>query len=438
MPNGELHAEPSSETALLGAILLDPVENGIFFDLLVKECFDDPENLLVYQTVKRMHESGEVIDAVTLHGKLKAETGDGRSVKIVELMEAVPSAAHAKHYAKLALEKAQRRLILTAANALKEDIADESKDTMEAIAGVEKAIEKLPQFGAHEDSVAFGEVLQESMDAVELAATKGVAGFPSGLIELDRLTGGYHRGELTLIAGRPSMGKTSLAMNSAVNMAKEGHPGAIFSLEVPRAQLGINLLSAESKVGAKALRSGQLTQSQRALNFKAVSLLSQLPLHIQDSLHLDVASLRTRLTRLVREHGVEFAVVDYIGLMDEPESSRHENREKEIGKISRGLKAIALQLNIAMIALAQLNRSPEKRDGNKPRLSDLRDSGTLEQDADTVVMLFRPSYYSKNDDDKAAEILVEKQRHGPTGMARATFLPDFVKFENYTEAHGYE
>jgi replicative DNA helicase len=268
-----------------------------------------------------------------------------------------------------------------------------------------------------------------------MAANPGsTIGVPSGIIDLDKLTAGFQKGDLIIIAGRPSMGKTALALTVARNAAIESKsPTAIFSLEMSSDQLGQRLLTSEARVDNSHVRRGSLPSGKwKNINI-ASGKLAQAPLYIDDTPALSILDLRSRARRLKREKNIELVIVDYLQLMQGPKNS--ENRQNEISQITQSLKALAKELNIPVIALSQLSRAVEQRTKKEPMLSDLRESGAIEQDADVVIFLYRPSVYDKEDQDLKglAYLIVAKQRNGPTGRVTATFIDTYARFDNYTE-----
>jgi replicative DNA helicase len=281
--------------------------------------------------------------------------------------------------------------------------------------------------------VSLHDVLGKIFDRIEALKRGEFSGLRTGFHQLDQMTSGLQKSELVIIAGRPSMGKTSLALNIASRVAiQEKVPVAIFSLEVNKLQLAQNMLCAEARVDAHQVRIGNLSEYMLQQMFNVVGRLAESPIFVQDTPSLTIPELRAQCRRLKHQHNLGAVFIDYIQLMESGDRRGTESRQTEISAISKGLKTLAREIEAPVVALSQLSRAVESREGNRPRMSDLRESGSLEQDADVILLLYREGYYKQDEDDRSAEVIVAKQRNGPTGVVRLIFNREFLRFENPT------
>ena len=406
-----------AEEMVLGSMLLDNDNIAVVENIVMPEDFSAHGNAAVYGAMLELYEEGRPVDAMTLADRLREkelppEYGDYRY--IADMMMKVPLTANAKYYAEIVADKALMRRLIRAS----EDIANTcyaGKDSVDDILGMtEKTIFDLLNRRREEDYIPIRDIALAALERIhEASRTKNpVTGIPTGFIDLDRQTAGLHPSDLVLIAARPSMGKTAFALNIAAYAAfKKDMCVAIFSLEMSREQLVSRLFAMESRVDSNAIRTGNLTDDDWERLIEGVDIVGNSKLIIDDTPGISVSELRTKCRKYKLEFGLKMVMIDYLQLMS-GSSRRAESRQQEITEISRSLKAIARELEVPVIALSQLNRSAETRSDHRPMLSDLRESGAIEQDADVVMMLFREDYYNKDADSQTniAEVIIAKQR----------------------------
>lgn len=451
-----LNVQPQSlegEQAVLGAMLSSKEAVAKAIQWLSPEHFYKEAHSKIFSVMIGLFSESEPIDTVSVVDKLKKNKeleSVGGAYYITGLVEAVPTTANVESYAKIVLEKSLLRQLII----LSHDLASKAYDDREGVDNIldaaEQAIFKITQRRLKGGFVHLDPILHESFESLDAKSAKGglITGVPSGLVDLDNLTAGFHPGELIVIAGRPSMGKTALALTIARNAAVDNKHGVgIFSLEMANQELAMRMLCAEARVNSHLVRTGNLPQKQWKNLSIHVGTLAEAPIYIDDTPAVSVLEVRSKARRIMAEHNIELIIVDYLQLMQGPRNV--ENRQQEISAITRSLKALAKELNIPVIALSQLSRAVEQRTDKRPILSDLRESGAIEQDSDVVMFLYREWFYKKfqksddsmddfddNSDKKAAEIIVAKQRNGPTGLVKATFIEQYARFENlarYTE-----
>ena len=426
-----------SERALLGALLLKPDVVHDILDHIHPESFYAEKHRSIFAAMKELAERGEPIDLLTLSEKMQnqgqLERAGGRSY-LAELAASAPAPGNYSHYAELVSRKHLMRSLIDAAYGITESAYDEGRETMEVLDEAEKAIYAIGNASAAHKFIAIGDEIHEAWDRLEALSKKdgGIRGVPSGFPELDNLLSGFHPSDLVIIAARPSMGKTSLALDIARNAAvRHNVPVGIFSLEMSSEQLIDRMLAAESFVNSWKLRTGQVKEADDFNRIRdALETLSKAPIYIDDKPGNNILAMRAVARRLRRERGVGLIVVDYLQLMSPTSTRAADSLVQQVTEISRSLKSLARELNVPVIALSQLSRAVEQR-GGKPRLSDLRDSGSIEQDADVVMFIHRDDKKNPDSDRPGiAEILVEKHRNGPTGRTelyfdekRATFQP---------------
>jgi replicative DNA helicase len=390
-------------------------------------------------------ERGDVIDPVTLRDEL-ARRGDldraGGIEYVSTLIDVVPTAANVEYHARIVRDKAVLRRLVEAATGIIQDVYEGHTAAGEVLDNAEHRVFQVAQFRRAEEFTRIKELIWPTMERIEQlqAGAGSVTGVPSGFTDLDRLTAGFQRADLVILAGRPSMGKTAFALNVVQHAAIEHNVKvAIFSLEMSKDALVQRLLCSEGLVDAQRLRRGQLRDDDYPRLARAAGLLGQEPIWIDDSASLTPLAMRSKARRLKAEHDIGLVVVDYLQLMQGPSDS--ENRQQEISYISRSLKALAKELDIPVVALSQLSRAPEQRGGEhrRPQLSDLRESGAIEQDADVVCFIYRQEFYDGPVDPKTnesiegvAEVILGKQRNGPTGTAKLYFKKEFTRFDNYS------
>lgn len=467
----------AAEAAVLGAILFDNNVYQYIADILRPVDFYAPAHSLLYEVASNMIQTGRVADGVTLreHFEQKeklTEIGGGKY--LVDLLDAAAFGPEVKDYARIIRDLAIRReLIRVGASIQSQSLVPEDEDTGSTLINkAERALFELAERGSSERGFSsFAEALAESLITAEAAFKRGgkIAGIPTGLRDLDEQLGGFHRSDLLILAGRPSMGKTSLATNIAYNVAKaykyetledgshktiDGGIVAFFSLEMSSEQLATRILAERTEISSHDIRQGKLSKADFERLSEATAEMQNMPLYIDDTGGISIGELTARARRLRRSVGLDLIVIDYLQLITASSSGSNVNRVQEVTQITTALKALAKDLNVPVIALSQLSRAVEQRDDKRPQLSDLRESGSIEQDADIVMFVFREEYYlarteppadpndpSSNDKWKAwrtrmdqvfgtAEVIVSKQRHGPIGTVKLAFDARVTRFGN--------
>ena len=426
-----------AEAALIGSIILDwRVAGDVIQVLHGSEDFYKPAHAALYETLLELYDEHQSIDMVQLNQRL-VDKGMLEQVGgleyLVQLAEQVPSAASANHYARIVREKAiVRRLIEVSGNVLHAcyNSAEPAQDLLDQ---AERQIFEIAEGRSDSDAQRLSELVEETLEAIQNAQDgRLMAGVETGFFEFDEMTNGLQPGEMIIVAARPSMGKTAFALNVAEHMAMElKQPVAVFSLEMSRQQLAQRLLCSKSAVDSHKIRRNLLSQEDLAeLQYASVAL-SEAPMFIDDTPGLSLLALRAKSRRLAARHGIKALLIDYLQLMSAPGS---ESRQQEVSVLSRGIKALARELSVPVICLSQLNRAAESREGHRPRMSDLRESGSIEQDADVVSMLHREDYYHRGEEDyvetNIAEVILAKQRNGPTGTVKLTFHGGTTRFHN--------
>ena len=434
-----------AERFVLGAILMDDALYIQVAGSLESEDFSLEKHRRIFLRMGELYNRGERIDRVTVANELmkqnQLESVDGVSY-LVSLDEGLPALANLDSYVRIVKDKAVlRRIIFTSQKLIDRCIIGEEEPD-QILASAEESLLKLGETRAQDALVNPQRILEEFDGGINafLDPSKRIKGLSTGFLKLDEMTGGLHAGELVILAARPSMGKTALALNIAQHVASqpnEKQTVAVFSLEMSRESLLTRMICAGARVDQQKFRAGYLNQDERRRLAKTASELVQAPLFIDDTSGTHMMDIHAKLRRLKAEHGLSLVVIDYLQLMSG--RGRYENRNQEISTISRGLKLLAKDLKVPMLVLSQLNRAPETRPGDhRPQLSDLRESGSIEQDADLVAFIFREEVYKQEDErlKGLAELLVAKQRNGPTGKVNLVFLKEFTKFENRTNDLG--
>jgi len=425
-----------AEQSVLGAIFLDPQALITASEILVPEDFYRIAHQKIFQTMLDLSDKGNAIDVVTVTEELSArkELEDvGGLSYLMELANAVPTAANVSYYAKIVEEKSiLRRLIRTATKIVEESFTRED-EVEELLSEAEKRIMEVANRKNAGDFKHVKDVLVETYDKIEQLQNRSgdVTGIPTGFMDLDRMTAGFQRNDLIIVAARPSVGKTAFALNIAQNVAVKARENvAIFSLEMGAEQLVMRMLCAEGNIDAQVLRTGALTAEDWSKLTIAMGTLSNAGIYIDDTPGLRVNEIRAKCRRLAQEKGLGMVVIDYLQLI-QGSGRRGENRQQEVSEISRSLKALARELHVPVIALSQLSRGVEQRQDKRPMMSDIRESGSIEQDADIVAFLYRDDYYDKETENKnMIEIIIAKQRNGPTGTVTLAFKKEFNKFLN--------
>ncbi|MDE2929103.1 MAG: replicative DNA helicase [Acidobacteriota bacterium] len=430
-----------AERAVLGAVLLD---NRIFdqaAELLVSEDFYLESHRRIFDTIVTLAGASKAVDILTLREELTRRTdldAVGGVAYIASLVDGVPRVANIEDYARIVKEKAVLRKLVHSANDILNRSFSDEEDPGLLLEEAEKAIFQIGQERSRTGFAPLQELLSSAYKHVENLHSRQdeVTGVPTGFTQLDGMLSGLQNSDLIIIAARPGLGKTSLALNIAQYVAvKKQKVAGVFSLEMTSQQLALRLLCSEARVDSHKMRSGFLSKREWTDLAGAVSRLSEARLFIDDTPGISLLEMRSKARRLASEQGLDLLIVDYLQLMSGELSGRrrHENRQQEISTISRSLKALAKELSVPLIAISQLSRAPEQRRGNhRPQLSDLRESGSIEQDADVVMFIYRESYYKKDEDldedDRYTEIIVGKQRNGPTGTVKLVFLEKFTRF----------
>lgn len=428
-----------AETAVLGAVILDRDALIKAFELLRAEHFYKEAHQQIFVACQALFERNEPVDLITLTNELTRRhqlDGTGGSQYLMSLAEAVPTAANVHYHASIVRGKALLRELISAGTSIVSSCFEDTEPTESLLDLAEKKIFAVSKDRIRPSFRPIKSILKSTFEDIErLYSRKGhVTGVPTGFTDLDDLTGGLQHSELVVIAGRPSMGKTSFALNIMINAAmEEGIPSALFSLEMSMNHVVQRMLCAEARVEAYRLRTGRLGDKDWPKLTTAAGRLSEAPIHIDDTPSMNVLELRAKARRVRAEHGIGLLVIDYLQLLKG--GGRFESRQQEMTEICRSLKALAKELEIPIVALSQLSRAVETRDKKRPQLADLRESGAIEQDADLVAFIYRPGYYKEQQspDDKEnyeAEIIVAKQRNGPTGPVMLTFRREYMRFED--------
>lgn len=434
-----------AEQSVLGGLMLDNRAWDNVVDRIREDDFYRHENKLIFRAIGRLIEQSKPVDVLTVSENLREmhELDQiGGEVYLFELANNTPTAANIIAYADIVRERSVLRQLIAAAG----DIADnafnaQGRSITELLDSAERSVFSIAEKGSRAAGpVSVKEYLAKTMDRIDTLfhSDSAITGMPTGYTDFDNMTSGLQPSELIIIAGRPSMGKTTFAMNIAEHAAfKSKQPILIFSMEMPGEAIVMRLLSSLCRIDQLSIRTGKLTDQDWPRISSTVSMLSEVKLFIDDSPALSPAEMRARARRVAKEHGqIGLIVVDYLQLMQVPGQS--DNRTAEISEISRSLKGLAKELNVPVIALSQLNRGLEQRTDKRPVMSDLRESGAIEQDADLIVFIYRDDVYNENSPDKGtAEIIIAKQRNGPIGKTRLTFLGQYTKFENFIRQAGY-
>ncbi len=428
-----------AEMSLLGSMILDPQVIGDVVQIVRgSDDFHVPKHAAIYESLVYLYDQLQSLDMVQLKQRL-ADLGQLEQVGgvpyLLELAESVPSATSAPYYASIVRDKATLRHLIDASGRILYDAHHSAEPVGDLLDRAEREIFELADRGQVQEATELKVLLQETYARLEAHEGRSITGLETGFFELDELTSGFQNGEMIIVAARPSMGKTALAVNIAEHMAAANKlPVAVFSLEMSRQQLAQRLLCSRSGVDSHRLRKNTLSPDDYQKLSYFVGELSEAPMYIDDTPGLTLLALRAKARRLAARHDIKAVFVDYLQLMSAPGS---ENRQQEVSNISRGIKALARELNVPVVCLSQLNRSPEGREGHKPRMSDLRESGSIEQDADVVLMLHREEYYHDEqwkleNPEKAgvAELIITKQRNGPTGTVTLQFHGGTTRFNN--------
>jgi len=426
-----------AEESILSAILIDNNTLLDVFDILTPDDFYRSAHKIIFSAITDLFTKSEPVDLVTLSNILK-EQGQlekiGGATYLARIVDAVPLAVNAQHYARIVHDKASLRRLIEKANMITRRCFEDRGNVDELIDFAESSIFEISQSKTHQAFYPLSKIIEDNIDALEeRQGNKAlVTGVPTGFSLLDHKTSGLQKSDLFIIAARPSMGKTALALNIARNAAIDANiPVAIFSLEMSKEQLSMRMLSSEARLDSSRLRSGFISQDDWIRITEAAGSLSNAPIYIDDSPDISAMEIRAKARRLKMDKKVGLVIIDYLQLMKV--SSTAERRDIAISDISRSLKALAKELDLPVIALSQLNRMLEQRSDKRPQLSDLRESGALEQDADVVTFIYRDEIYNKDENNPnkgKADIIIAKQRNGPVGTVPLIFLDTYTRFEN--------
>ena len=436
-----------AEQAVLGGLMIDNGTWDQVADLVVEEDFYRKDHRLIFRAISMLAEEGQPFDAVTLSEWLTSHNqlnDAGGLAYLGTLAKNTPTAANIKAYATIVRERSVLRQLIRVSTTIADSAYNpDGRSSAEILDTAEKHVFDIAERGSRAQSGFTGikDLLVKAVDRIDTLYQNDSAytGIPTGFTDFDEMTSGLQNSDLVIVAGRPSMGKTSFAMNLVENAAiKNRSPVAVFSMEMPGEQLVMRMMSSLGRIDQHKIRTGKLDDTDWPRLTSAVGILNDAPIYIDDTPGLTPMEIRARARRIKREHGLGLIVIDYLQLMQGSGNS-NENRATEISEISRSLKGLAKELSVPVIALSQLNRSLEQRPNKRPIMSDLRESGAIEQDADVIVFIYRDEVYNEDSPDKGtAEVIIGKQRNGPIGMSRLTFLGQYTRFENYIQQGAYD
>ena len=424
-----------AEQSILGAILIRNEAFNVAAELIDADDFFRDAHRRVFDKMVDLNERGQAIDLVTLRDEL-SRSGDldpvGGPAYISSLADGVPRSTNVEYYARIVKERATLRNLIAAANRIEADAYTAQEEASVVLDRAEQEIFAIAEGRIHTGFVPLSELAQGSFSTIEQLQNlkSAVTGVPTGFADIDELTAGLQPADLVIVAARPSMGKTAFALNIGAHVGTGGERTVgVFSLEMAKEQLFMRMLTSAAQIDSHRFRTGLLTDADYQSLSDAMTTLSDARVYIDDTASLGVLEMRAKSRRLKAEHGLDLIIIDYLQLMQG--RGRFENRNQEIASISRSLKALAKELDVPVMALSQLSRAPEARGDKRPQLSDLRESGALEQDADVVMFIFREDMYETTpENENVAEIIIGKQRNGPTGMVRLAFLKQQTRFEN--------
>lgn len=432
-----------AEQSVLGAMLQSAQAVMVSVEALVRDDFYAPAHQEIFDAMRTLSQVGTPIDLITCDTELLRRgtlDGVGGTAYLVTLMQYVPTTVNIRSYVEIVAEKSTLRRLIHAADGIRSECYTQQSTLSETLNNAEKAIfDIVMKRSSASQLVHIKDVLHGTYEQIEeLARLKGkIAGVRTGFLDLDKLLTGLHGGELVLMGARPSMGKTSIAMNICQYAAMvDKRKTAVFSLEMPREQIAMRMLCSEAKVDMQKVRSGTLADSDWQKLAAILGAMANAPLYMDDTAGLTPSQVRSRCRRLMMDDGLDLIMIDYMQLMSADKKT--ENRQLEVSEISRQLKAIALELKVPLIACAQLSRGAATRENKRPVLSDLRDSGSIEQDADVVMFLHRESYYDPSSEEKnVAEVIIAKQRNGPLGTVKLAWLAEYTTFANLAAGSSY-
>lgn len=446
--NGNMPPQATEiEESVLGALILDQDALSNSIDIIRPEYFYSEENATIFRVISHLFAEGKPVDILTVSERLKKDgslEAVGGNYKLVSLTSRITSAAHIEYHVRLLSEKyIQRELIRVSTETLR-DAYDETSDVLDLLDKTETKFLEINDSNFNSDILGMDTLVRNTIMDIEKNQTlaEDASGLLTGFRTLDNKIGGFQKGTLVILAARPAMGKTALAINIARNMAVDFHkPVAIFSLEMTASELTSRLISAETSIeGRKFKANGKLSEAEKEYIREKTNSLVKAPIYIDDNPGLTIFELRAKCRRLKQKYDIQMVFIDYLQLMQGGDAVKGGNREQEISYISRQLKALSKELSIPILALSQLSRAVETRGGSKkPVLSDLRESGAIEQDADIVMFIYRPAYYGEGgeDDERLAKVIIAKHRAGETGEADLNFINQYVRFENRMDDIGY-
>jgi len=440
-----------TEQVVLGAMLLEREAVNETIDILSEKSFYDPKHQYIFKAIKDLFASTEPVDLVTVSARLM-KNGEleaaGGAAYISSLTNRVASSAHIQFHARIIAEKFIKRELIRVSSVIIRDSFDDTKDVFELLNAAESDLFAIAENNMSKQVSSMQNVVREAIQEIEKASqnSDGISGVPTGFFDLDKVTSGWQRSDMIVLAARPGMGKTAFVLSMARNTAVDYNMGvAVFSLEMSAVQLVKRLIASEAKIDAQKLRRGDLKDHEFQQMHSRITKLSTAPLFIDDTPGISILDFRAKCRRLKAQHDIQLIIIDYLQLMSAKDGKGGGNREQEISTISRSIKEVAKELNVPIIALSQLSRSVETRGGDKrPQLSDLRESGAIEQDADIVSFIYRPDYYGLTTDDDGqsnngiGEIIIAKHRNGSLERVRLRFVPEFARFENLYEVPDLE
>ncbi|MHC4138785.1 MAG: replicative DNA helicase [Planctomycetota bacterium] len=435
-----------AEICVLGSLLIDNEAISLVTESLSKNDFYKTAHQHIFETIVNIYDKNNAVDLVILKDELNRLSlleKIGGVGYLMELEESVPIASNLEHYAKIVREKTVKRDLIAATAKIQHEAYSDTIESEELLDIAEKEIFDITQRKFAKPTTRMHDILQSTWDYIESLheGDSKLTGIPTGFADLDEKTCGFQKGELIIIAARPSMGKTSFVLNisehvgASLRNPKDKKPMLIFSMEMSAQQISQNMLCSAAKIDAHLMRTGKLSDNDWSRLPIAMGDLSESAIFIDDTPGLGLLEIRAKARRFKLQYDIQLVIIDYLQLM---EGRRAENRQQEISGISRGLKALARELNVPVIAVSQLNRSVESREGHTPRMSDLRESGSIEQDADVIILLHRADYYDSTKNKGEVDVDVAKQRNGPTGKIKLTFRSEFLRFENYINDSSFD
>ena len=433
-----------AEQAVVGAMIKDNEMIPVASEIVTSDDFYSPKYGKIYEVILEMNDAGSSVDILTLRDKLKEKNVPEEYASLEtlrDLLMSVPTAANIRNYARIVAKNSTLRKLIKAADEISEECYSDGNTLEEILDHSEKRIYDISQKQRSGDYVSIKDTIMQVLNTIEKASKQSgaVTGISTGFYDLDYKTAGFQKSDLLLLAARPSMGKTALALNIAEHVVvKERIPTAFFSLEMSREQLANRLLSMNSKINAQSIRTGNLKPNEWGELVESARILGESTLIIDDTPGISVREMRSKCRKLKMEKGLGFIIVDYLQLMTAG-GKGSESRQQEISEISRSLKALAREIECPVLALSQLSRDVEKRANKRPQLSDLRESGAIEQDADVVMFIYRDEYYNKESPDKGkAEVIIGKQRNGPTGTITLGAQLEYTRFTNLQREKNYD